>query len=108
MELREYWICLAIMAGSTYLLRALPFALVQKKIRNPFIRSFLHYIPYAVLTAMTVPAIFYAVEQPLAAIAGFVAAVIFALLDKGLTVVAIAACGAVYLTDLILGLLQLS
>ena len=108
MELREYWICLAIMAGSTYLLRATPFALVRKKIQNPFIRSFLHYIPYAVLTAMTVPAIFYAVEQPVAAIAGFAAAVIFALLDKGLTAVAIAACGAVYLTDLLLRLLQLS
>ena len=108
MELREYWICLAIMAGSTYLLRALPFALVRKKIQNPFIRSFLHYIPYAVLTAMTVPAIFYAVDQPIAAIAGFVVAVIFALLDKGLTAVAIAACGTVYLTGLVLGLVGIS
>ena len=64
-----YWICLAIMAGTTYLLRAVPFALVRKKIQNTFIRSFLHYIPYAVLTAMTVPAIFYAVDAPLAAAA---------------------------------------
>ena len=82
--------------------------LMKGKITNRFVLSFLHYIPYAVLTAMTVPAIFYAVEQPIAAIAGFAAAVIFALLDKGLTMVAIAACGAVYLTDLILRLLHLS
>ena len=102
MVLKEYWIYLAIMAVSTYLLRAVPFSLVRKKIENPFIRSFLHYIPYAVLTAMTVPAIFYAVEQPLAAIAGFITAVIFALLGKGLTVVAIAACAGVFLVDQLL------
>ena len=102
MELKEYWICLAIMAVSTYLLRAVPFSLVRKRIRNPFICSFLYYIPYAVLTAMTVPAIFYAVEQPLAAIAGFAAAVIFALLGKGLTAVAVAACTGVFLVDQIL------
>lgn len=98
----HYWICLAIMAGSTYLLRAVPFSLVRRKIQSPFIRSFLHYIPYAVLTAMTVPAIFYAVDAPLAAAAGFVTALVLALLGKGLTSVALAACGAVYVTSLIL------
>lgn len=98
----HYWICLAIMAGSTYLLRAVPFALVRQKIQSPFIRSFLHYIPYAVLTAMTVPAIFYAVDAPLAAAAGFITALVLALMGKGLTGVALAACGAVYITDLIL------
>lgn len=97
-----YWICLAIMAGSTYLLRAVPFALVRKKIENPFIRSFLHYIPYAVLTAMTVPAIFYAVDVPVAAAIGFITALSLALLKQGLTVVALAACCAVYATDLLL------
>lgn len=98
----HYWICLAIMAGSTYLLRAVPFALVRQKIQSPFIRSFLHYIPYTVLTAMTVPAIFYAVDAPLAAAAGFITALVLALMGKGLTGVALAACGAVYITDLIL------
>ncbi len=98
----HYWICLAIMAGSTYLLRAVPFALIRKKIENPFICSFLHYIPYAVLTAMTVPAIFYAVDAPVAAAVGFITALIFALKGKGLTAVALAACGAVYVTGLIL------
>lgn len=97
-----YWICLAIMAGSTYLLRAVPFALVRRKIQNAFIRSFLHYIPYAVLTAMTIPAIFYAVDEPIAAVIGFVTALGLALLRQGLTVVALAACSTVYMTSLIL------
>ena len=104
MDLSQYWICLAIMAGSTYLLRALPFALVRRKIRNPFVRSFLHYIPYAVLTAMTIPAIFYATGSPIAAGAGFLAALVLALMGKGLTLVALAACAAVYATDLLLRL----
>ena len=100
----HYWICLAIMAGSTYLLRAVPFSLIRKKIENPFIRSFLHYIPYAVLTAMTVPAIFYAVDAPIAAAAGFVTALVLSLKGKGLTGVALAACGAVYIVSLLLRL----
>ena len=66
----QYWIYLAIMAISTYLIRAVPFALVQKKITSPFLRSFLYYIPYAVLTAMTIPAIFYSTGSLPTAIAG--------------------------------------
>ena len=46
-----------VMAGVTYLLRAAPILIFQKKIENPFIQSFLFYVPYAVLAAMTFPAI---------------------------------------------------
>lgn len=95
----QYWIYLAIMAGSTYLIRAVPFALVQKKISNRFVRSFLYYIPYAVLTAMTFPAVLFAAGNVTAAAVGFAVAVLFALRGKSLTVVAVAACAAVYLTD---------
>lgn len=38
-----------VMAGVTYLLRAAPILIFQKKIENPFIQSFLFYVPYAVL-----------------------------------------------------------
>lgn len=101
----EYWIYLLIMAGSTYLIRAVPFALVQKKITNRFLRSFLYYIPYAVLTAMTFPAVLFAAGNVVAAAVGFTAAVLFALKGKSLTTVAIAACAAVFLTDWIMTLL---
>ena len=50
---------IAVMAGVTYLIRMLPLTVFQKKIKNRFIRSFLYYIPYAVLGAMTFPAILY-------------------------------------------------
>ena len=65
-----FWIYLLILAGSTYLIRALPFALLRKKIKNRFIRSFLHYIPTAVLAAMTFPASLYATGSILSAAAG--------------------------------------
>ena len=95
----EYWIYLLLMAGSTYLIRAVPFALVRKKITSPFIRSFLYYIPYAVLTAMTFPAVLYAAGNVTAAAIGFAVAVLFALKNKSLTTVAGAACTAVFITD---------
>ena len=90
----EYWIYLAIMAVSTYLIRAVPFALIEKKIENRFLRSFLYYIPYAVLTA-----VLFAAGNVIAAAVGFLTAILFALKGKGLTTVAVAACAAVYLTD---------
>ena len=95
----EYWIYLGIMALSTYLIRAVPFALMRRKIENPFLRSFLYYIPYAVLTAMTVPSVFFAAGNVLAAAVGFGFALLFALRDKSLTTVAVAACAGVFLTD---------
>lgn len=102
MELREFFIYLFILAGSTYLIRAIPFVLVKKKIENRFIRSFLYYIPYAVLTAMTVPSIFYATEYIVSAVVGFVVAVFLALRRKSLTVVAVAACAGVYVVECIM------
>ena len=55
-----------VMAGVTYLIRMLPLTLVQKKITNVYVRSFLYYIPYACLTAMTFPAVLYAASSPIA------------------------------------------
>ena len=93
-----FFLYLLILAGSTYLIRVIPFVAIKNKINNRFIRSFLAYIPYAVLTAMTIPAVFYATNWWAAA--GLIVAVIFALKEKGLTVVAIAACVAVFVVEL--------
>ena len=95
-----FFLYLLILAGSTYLIRVIPFVAIKTKINNRFIRSFLAYIPYAVLTAMTIPAVFYATNWWAGAAAGLIVAVIFALKEKGLTVVAIAACVAVFVVEL--------
>lgn len=102
MSIRTYFIYLLIMAGTTYLIRALPFAAVKKKIENRFIRSFLYYIPFAVLTAMTIPDIFTATASVISASVGLLVAIILALRGKSLTTVAVAACCAVYISELFL------
>ena len=89
-----FFIYLLILAGSTYLIRVIPFIAIKEKINNSFVRSFLYYIPYAVLTAMTIPAVFYATNWWVGA------AVIFALKGKGLTTVAVASCVAVFIVEL--------
>lgn len=89
---------IAIMAGVTYLIRMIPFAFFGKKIKSRFFRSFLYYIPYAVLSAMTLPAIFYSTGNIYTAIAGTAVAVALAFFEMPLIVVAIAAAGAAFVT----------
>ena len=102
---KTYFIYLAIMVISTYLIRVVPFVLIKHQIENRFIRSFLHYIPYAVLTAMTIPAIFTATASIISAIIGFITAVLLALKGKSLTTVALVSCIAVYISELIISLI---
>ena len=101
----HFFLSLLVIAGSTYLIRALPFALLRGKISSRFVLSFLHYVPYAVLSAMTLPAALYATGSVAAAAIGLSLAVVLALRGKSLTVVAACACVAVYASELLLGLL---
>ena len=98
----DFWLYLLILAGSTYLIRAIPFAAFQKRITNRFIRSFLYYIPYAVLAAMTFPAIFYSTGSVVASAVGLAVAMLLAFCKQSLIVVSIAACIAAFLTNLVI------
>jgi len=102
MDTKLFFLYLLVIAGSTYLIRVIPFAAVTKKIENPFVKSFLYYIPYAVLTAMTIPAIFTCTSSIYSAIVGLIIAVFLALKGKGLTTVAVSACLGVYVIELLL------
>ncbi len=93
-------IYIAVMAGVTYLVRMIPFTLMRKKIQSRFLRSFLYYIPYAVLSAMTIPAIFYSTGDMVTAAAGTIVALVLAYLDLPLIVVALAAAGTAFVTGL--------
>ena len=104
--MKDFWIYLLILAGSTYLIRAIPFAALRKKINNRFIKSFLYYIPYAVLSAMTLPAAFYATGNVISGAVGLVAGGIFAYMGKGLTLVAIVSCAAAFLTECVMMLIK--
>ena len=95
-----------VMAGVTYLIRMLPLALSKKEITNNYIKSFLYYVPYACLAAMTFPAILHATASIYSALAGLVIAVAAAYKEKSLLVVALAACAAVFIVERILPFLQ--
>ena len=92
-------IYIAVMAVVTYLIRLLPLVCFRKKITNVYIKSFLYYVPYAVLGAMTVPAIFSSTGYTLSAVAGLAAAVFFAYREKSLLFVAVMASAVVFVAE---------
>jgi branched-subunit amino acid transport protein len=100
----NFFLYLLVSAGVTYLIRMLPLVLVRKKITNRFVRSFLYYVPYSVLSVMTVPAIFFSTGSIISAVLGTVAAAILAYKNKSLIVVAACASSVVLVTEILLSL----
>ena len=86
---------LIVMAGVTYLIRMLPLTVFRKEIKSTFVKSFLHYVPYAVLGAMTFPDVLYSTGSLWTALAGLIVAVVMAWRGRSLLTVAIGACMAV-------------
>ena len=99
--MHNYWVLLLVMAVTTYLIRSLPFAAFRFRIKSHFVRDFLYYVPYAVLSAMTFPAIFTSTKTYPSAIAGCVVAVALAYMKKGLLTVAVGAATAVFIVQMI-------
>lgn len=58
----QIYLLIAVMALVTYLIRVLPMVFIRRQIRNRFLRSFLYYVPYVTLSAMTFPAILQATD----------------------------------------------
>lgn len=105
MDYTRIVIYIAVMAAVTYLIRALPLALFKKRITNRYVRSFLAYIPYAVLAAMTFPAVFYSTSNMFAAVAGTLAALILAYFGRGLLTVAVGGAATVFVAEQVIRLL---
>ena len=101
METSYILACIAVMALTTYLIRVLPMVIFRKKITNVWVRSFLYYVPYAVLAAMTFPAVFSSTGSTVGAVAGCVAAVLLAFFDKGLLTVAVGAAVAAFVVQIL-------
>ena len=93
------YIYIFTMAVVTYLIRMIPLTVFRKEINNRFIKSFLYYVPYACLMAMTFPAVLYATDGVWSALIGVLVAMILAFFNKSLVTVAIAACLAVFLVE---------
>jgi len=91
---------IAVMAGVTYLIRMIPMVFFRKKIENVWLQSFLYYMPYAVLTAMTFPAVFSSTGSALSGIIGCAVALILAFFERSLLIVAVGAAAAAFLVQI--------
>ena len=93
------YLAIAVMAGVTYLIRLLPLTLIQKEIKNQYIKSFLYYVPYVTLSVMTFPAILYATASIVSGAAALIVAIFLAYRGKSLFQVSLAACAAVFILE---------
>ena len=85
--------------GTTYLIRVLPLTLIRKPIQNPFLRSFLFYVPYVTLAVMTFPAIMNATQSPIAGAAAMVIGIVAAWCRLGLLPVSLVCCATVLILE---------
>ena len=101
--MNNVYIYILVMAGVTYLIRMLPLVLFKKESTSPFIKSFLYYVPYACLAAMTFPAILTATSAGIiSGAAALIVALIVAYKEKSLLTVAVCACAAVFIAERIM------
>ncbi len=102
MDLLKMTVLILAMAITTYIIRMIPLVFFRKKIRSKYLLSVLFYIPYAVLSAMTFPYIFYSTGNFYTALIGTIVAIILATFKRSLIVVAICACLAVFISGFII------
>ena len=93
------YLYILVMAVVTYLIRVLPLTLIRKDIRNPFIRSFLYYVPYVTLAVMTFPAILDATQSPLSGLIALAAAIVLAWCGTSMFLVSVLSCAVVFLVE---------
>lgn len=98
MSMKNIFIAVILMATVTYLPRVLPIAVFRKEIRSKYLKSFLKYVPFAVLGALTFPDIFTSTGNITTAVFGTIVALYLAYREMGLVVVAIGAILTVYIT----------
>lgn len=95
------WLYIAVMAGVTYAIRLIPLLVLRRQIRQPHLRAFLHYVPYATLTAMTIPVAITDAPSLLAGTAGLLSATVASLCGVSLLPAAALASLAVWLCGFI-------
>ena len=102
MEFSKFLPYLLVMALVTYLVRLLPLLFIKKEIKSRFIRSFLYYVPYVVLTVMTFPTVLYATGNYLSGITAVAVCILLAYFGRGMMTVAVGGALSVFITELIL------
>ena len=96
------WLYILVMAGVSYLIRAVPLVLIRREITNKTVRSFLYYVPYVTLSVMTFPAILEATQSPWSGLAALVVGILMAWWGRSLFQVAVGSCLVVLVAELFL------
>lgn len=91
-----------VMAAVTFAVRAIPVTLIQKQIKNRFIKSFLYYVPYTTLSIMTFPAIVTATQSNISGWLALAVGAVTAWRGGDLFRVALSCCSVVFLAELLL------
>lgn len=94
-------LCIAVMASVTYLIRVIPMVVFREKIKSRFVQSFLYYVPYSVLAAMTFPAVFSSTGSRISAVVGCIVAVVLSYLRRGLLTVAVSTAAASFVIQIL-------
>lgn len=102
------YVYILVMGVVIYAIRALPMTLIRKPIQNPFIQSFLYYVPYVTLAVMTFPAIVNATQSPVAGVLALAVGIVAAWCGAGLFPVAVLCCVTVWISELLLSFWPLS
>lgn len=98
--MNEAWKQLGVMILVTYATRVIPLFLIHKPIQNPFIKSFLYYVPFVTLAMMTFPSIVFATKHPLSGLLAFIVGVVLAWKDKSLFYVSLCCCFTVFVVEM--------
>ena len=93
------YLYILVLTVVTYLIRVLPLTLIRREIKNVFLRSFLHYVPYVTLAVMTFPSIVNATESPLAGALALITGIVLAWCGAGLFPVSVLCCVVVFVTE---------
>ncbi|MBQ9693744.1 MAG: AzlD domain-containing protein [Kiritimatiellae bacterium] len=99
MEADSIWLAIAVMAGVTYAIRMLPLVILKREIRQPNVRAFLYYVPYATLTAMTIPAAIVEAPTLISGLSGVFIAILLAFWRVSLVLVAAIASFTVWIVE---------
>ena len=97
--MNKSYVYILIMAGVSFLIRALPLTLFQKQIKSRFLQSFLYYVPYVTLAVMTFPAILHATHSPVSGALALFAGILAAWFGADLFKTAVVCCGVVFLVE---------
>ena len=100
-----FFFALLVTAGITYLIRLLPILFIKKRIQNVFLKSFLYYVPYVVLSVLAFPAILTSTGHLLSGAMAALVCVALACMRRGLILCMVGGVTAALICEIVIMLI---